>query len=72
MKTETFTIQKNDLEYFYDACDEINNTNIIREEVIKSSNPEIAPVIITLEYKWDSNLFYLGQMFQLKKLLNNK
>ena len=25
-----------------------------------------------VEYKWDANLFYLGQMFQLKKLLNNK
>jgi len=59
METETLIITKNDIEQFKNACKEIHGLEFISYE------DEQAKV----KYEYKHQLYYLGQMFQLKKRL---
>ena len=66
MKTETFRISHNELIAFQDACEEITNVNYVSSILITHYSYEVI-----VEYKWEHDLFYLGQMLQLKKQRND-
>jgi len=59
METETLRITEQDIEQFKDACEEIHGIEFISYE---GGN-------VLVEYEYKHQLYYLGQMFQLKKRL---
>jgi hypothetical protein len=60
MKTETFRISESESTAFKQACED---THGLKFDSIDKDN------IVTVSYKFSHCLFYLGQMFQVKKQL---